>query len=56
MVDREDNLDTLTVLVEINERSFSDEVKVLQQLERKIPSTSRNIWAFPPGASWLSQK
>jgi phenylacetate-CoA ligase len=36
VVDREDNLDTLTVLVEINERSFSDEVKVLQQLERKI--------------------
>ena len=36
VVDREDNLDTLTVLVEINERSFSDEVKMLQQLERKI--------------------
>ena len=36
MVDRVDNLDTLTVNVEISERSFSDEVKVLQQLERKI--------------------
>ena len=36
VVDREDNLDTLTVHVEISERSFSDEVKVLQQLERKI--------------------
>jgi phenylacetate-CoA ligase len=36
VVDREDNLDTLTVLVEIGERSFSDEVKVLQLLERKI--------------------
>jgi phenylacetate-CoA ligase len=36
VVDREDNLDTLTVHVEISEQSFSDEVKVLQRLERKI--------------------
>lgn len=36
VVDREDNLDTLTVHVEISDRSFSDEVKVLQRLERKI--------------------
>lgn len=36
LVDRQDNLDTLTVHVEISEKSFSDEVKVLQQLERKI--------------------
>ncbi len=36
VVDREDNLDTLTIHVEISERSFSDEVKVLQRLERKI--------------------
>lgn len=36
VVDREDNLDTLTVHVEISERSFSDEVKMLQRLERKI--------------------
>ncbi len=36
VVDREDNLDTLTVLVEISDNNFSDEVKVLQSLERKI--------------------
>jgi phenylacetate-CoA ligase len=36
VVDREENLDTLTVMVEIEERTFSDEVKKLQQLERKI--------------------
>ena len=36
VVDREDNLDTLTIRVEISDRNFSDEVKVLQQLERKI--------------------
>lgn len=35
-VDRVDNLDTLTVRVEINEQIFSDEVKALQQLEDKI--------------------
>ncbi len=40
VVDREGKLDTLTVLVEVGERLFSDEVKVLQNLERKI---SENI-------------
>jgi phenylacetate-CoA ligase len=36
VVDREDKLDTLTVKVEVGERVFSDEVKHLQNLERKI--------------------
>jgi phenylacetate-CoA ligase len=36
IVDRQDNLDTLTVRVEIGENLFSDEVKQLQQLESKI--------------------
>ncbi|MDI6686949.1 MAG: phenylacetate--CoA ligase [Desulfobacterales bacterium] len=36
VVDREDNLDTLTVMVEVGERLFSDEVKHLQDRERKI--------------------
>ncbi len=36
IVDRKDNLDTLTVRVEISEKLFSDEVKQLQQLESKI--------------------
>ena len=36
VVDREDNLDTLTVLIEVGERLFSDEVKHLQDRERKI--------------------
>ncbi len=40
VVDREDNLDTLTVRVEIGERMFSDEVKKMQSLEQKI---SKNI-------------
>ena len=40
VVDRKDNLDTLTVRVEIGEKLFSDEVRHLQQLEGKI---SKNI-------------
>ncbi|MFO7494009.1 MAG: phenylacetate--CoA ligase [Desulfobacterales bacterium] len=40
VVDREGNLDTLTVRVEVDERVFSDEVKRLQDLERRI---SKNI-------------
>jgi phenylacetate-CoA ligase len=36
VVDRKDNLDTLTVLVEVGERLFSDEVRHLQDRERKI--------------------
>ena len=40
MVDRQDNLDTLTVLVELGEGNFSDEVRVLQGIEKKL---SKNI-------------
>jgi phenylacetate-CoA ligase len=40
VVDRVENLDTLTVMVELGEQSFSDEVKKLQDLEKKI---SKNI-------------
>ena len=40
VVDRKDNLDVLTVLVEVGENLFSDEVKVLQDEERSI---SKNI-------------
>ena len=40
LVEREGNLDMLTVMVEVGEQLFSDEVKHLQDLERKI---SKNI-------------
>ncbi len=40
VVDRKGKLDTLTVLVEVEEHLFSDEVKHLQSLEREI---SKNI-------------
>ena len=40
LVDRKDNLDILTVMVEVGEQTFSDEVRKLQDLEKKI---SKNI-------------
>ncbi|MGE0086992.1 MAG: phenylacetate--CoA ligase family protein [Desulfococcaceae bacterium] len=40
LVDREDNLDLLTVMVEVGENIFSDKVKPLQDLEKNI---SKNI-------------
>ncbi|BBO79691.1 phenylacetate-coenzyme A ligase [Desulfosarcina ovata subsp. sediminis] len=43
VVDREDNLDVLTVKVEVGERGFSDEVKGLQQLERRITKTIKEL-------------
>jgi phenylacetate-CoA ligase len=36
IVDREGSLDTLEVQVEVNERIFSDELKQLEKLERKV--------------------
>ena len=36
IVDREENLDTLEVQVEVGEELFSDEIKVLQSLSRRI--------------------
>jgi phenylacetate-CoA ligase len=44
VVDREDKLDTLTVKVEVGERVFSDEVKHLQQLERKIAKNIKDYF------------
>ncbi|MDR1766504.1 MAG: phenylacetate--CoA ligase [Lachnospiraceae bacterium] len=36
IVDREDNLDVLTVLVEVDERYFSDEIRKLDELRAKV--------------------
>ena len=36
IVERQDNLDNLTVLVELTDRMFSDEVRRLEALEHKI--------------------
>ncbi|PLX79718.1 MAG: phenylacetate--CoA ligase [Desulfuromonas sp.] len=43
LVDRDGNLDTLEVHVEVNEKMFSDEIKVLQGLSREIRSQIKDI-------------
>jgi phenylacetate-CoA ligase len=36
IVDREGSLDTLEVQIEVNEKLFSDEIKALEAMEKKI--------------------
>jgi len=43
IIDREDNLDTLTVLVEVTAAMFSDEVRRLETLERKIQDALSSV-------------
>jgi phenylacetate-CoA ligase len=43
VVDREDNLDVLTVSVEVSEHIFSDEVRGLQNLERRITKNIKEL-------------
>jgi phenylacetate-CoA ligase len=43
VVDRKDNLDTLSVLVEVGEKLFSDEVRNLQNLEKKISKDIKEL-------------
>ena len=42
-VDRKENLDTLEVQVEVDERLFSDEIKVLQSLARRIEKEIKDM-------------
>lgn len=43
IVDRKENLDTLQVQVEVDERIFSDEIKVLQVLARRIEKEIKDM-------------
>jgi phenylacetate-CoA ligase len=43
LVEREGRLDTLTVMVEVNERIFSDEVKNLQAMERSLEKNIKEL-------------
>ncbi|ORJ53694.1 phenylacetate--CoA ligase family protein [Geothermobacter hydrogeniphilus] len=43
VVDREGNLDTLEVQVEVNEKTFSDEVKEMQNLSRRIRKDIKDL-------------
>ena len=43
IVEREHNLDKLTVMVEVNQSVFSDEIKGLETSERKIQEEIENV-------------
>ncbi len=43
IVDREENLDVLTVKVEVGEHLFSDEIKVLQETEKTISNAIKEL-------------
>jgi phenylacetate-CoA ligase len=43
IVDRDGTLDTLEVQVEVNEQTFSDEIKVLQGLSRRIEKEIKDL-------------
>ncbi|NLI90711.1 MAG: phenylacetate--CoA ligase [Peptococcaceae bacterium] len=43
IVDRENNLDTLEVLVEVNAQSFTDEIRELEQLQERLLSKIEDI-------------
>ena len=43
IVDRKDNLDTLQIQVEVNQTIFSDEIKVLQGLARRIEKEIKDM-------------
>jgi phenylacetate-CoA ligase len=44
VVDRLENFDTLTVMVEVGESFFSDEVHVLQDIGKKISKNIKEFW------------
>ena len=46
IVDRKDNLDTLEVQVEVNEKVFSDEVKRLEQLEKRVVRDIKELFGI----------
>ena len=43
IVEREGTMDTLEVQVEVNEQTFSDEIKVLQGLSRRIEKEIKDL-------------
>ena len=43
IVEREGTMDTLEVQVEVNEKTFSDEIKVLQTLSRRIEKEIKDL-------------
>lgn len=56
IIDRVNNLDTLEVQVEVAERFFSDEVKVLERLTKKISHVLQNALGIAPKVKLVEPK
>lgn len=56
VVDRKDNLDTLAVQVEVDERLFSDEIKVLQALAKRIEKEIKDMLGVTCSAKLVEAK
>lgn len=56
IVDREGNLDTLEVQVEVNEKVFSDEVKQLERLEKRIEKDIKELFGVTCKCSLVEPK
>ena len=56
IVDRQGNLDTLDVQVEVNEKVFSDEVKNLQSLSRRIEKEIKDLLGVNAGVKLVEPK
>ncbi len=56
IVDRQGNLDTLEVQVEVNEKVFSDEVKNLQSLGRRIEKEIKDLLGVNAGVKLVEPK
>ena len=56
IVDRVNNLDTLEVLVEVDEKFFSDEIKQLESLTKKITQVLQNALLIAPKVKLVEPK
>ena len=56
IVERTDNLDTLEIQVEVDERLFSDEIKVLQKLSKRIEKEIKDILGVTCSAKLVEPK
>lgn len=56
IVDRRDNLDTLEIQVEVDEQLFSDEIKELQKLARRIEKEIKDILGVTCSAKLIEPK
>ena len=56
IVDRQGALDTLEVQVEVNERVFSDEIKNLQTLSRKIEKDIKDLLGVSAAVKLVAPK